>query len=369
VLINFLSNSTKFMDEGTITLKAGVQTGPAGKPEVLISVTDTGIGISQEDQKKLFLPFSQVDASATRKTGGSGLGLSISRLLIELHGGRVGVISDTGKGSTFYFTLPVPYTEPEPGEEEQRVILAIDDDRQVISLYERYLKTHNYKVLALTDPGQAVERAREVNPFAITLDVMMPNRSGWQVLEALKADEFTRTIPVIVCSIVADQEKGFSLGAADYLTKPILEEDLVHSLDRLNRDGKIREVLAIDDDLDDLRLVQRILEESGKYMVRVANGGPEGLVAIRTRPPHAIILDLFMPGVDGFTLLETIRTDPSLRDIPVIIFTAADLSEEQRERLAEFSYAMVNKGLFKENDLLSSIERALEHFAPPAGRG
>jgi PAS domain S-box-containing protein len=369
VLINFLSNSTKFTEEGTITLKAGVQIGPAGRPEILISVTDTGIGISQEDQKKLFLPFSQVDASATRKTGGSGLGLSISRLLIELHGGRVGVISDSGKGSTFYFTLPIPYTEPEPGEEETRVILAIDDDRQVISLYERYLKTHNYKVLALTDPSQAVERAREVNPFAITLDVMMPNRSGWQVLEALKADEFTRTIPVIVCSIVADQEKGFSLGAADYLTKPILEEDLVHSLDRLNRDGKIREVLAIDDDLDDLRLVQRILEESGKYQVRVANGGPEGLVAIRTRPPHAIILDLFMPGVDGFTLLQTIRTDPALRDIPVIIFTAGDLAEEQRQRLAEFSHEMVSKGLFKENDLLTSIERALEHFVPPAGRG
>jgi len=346
-----------------------VQTGPAGRPEVLISVTDTGIGISQEDQKKLFQPFSQVDASATRKTGGSGLGLSISRLLIELHGGRVGVISDSGKGSTFYFTLPMPYTEPEPGEGETRVVLAIDDDRQVISLYERYLKTHNYTVLALTDPSQAVERAREVNPFAITLDVMMPNRSGWQVLEALKADEFTRNIPVIVCSIVADQEKGFSLGAADYLTKPILEEDLVHSLDRLNRDGKIREVLAIDDDLEDLRLVQRILEESGKYQVRVANGGPEGLVAIRTRPPHAIILDLFMPGVDGFTLLETIRTDPALRDIPVIIFTAADLAEEQRQRLAEFSTEMVSKGLFKENDLLASIERALEHFIPPAGRG
>lgn len=370
VLINFLSNASKFTEEGIITLKAGVQTGPTGKPEVLISVTDTGIGISQEDQKKLFLPFSQVDASATRKTGGSGLGLSISRLLIELHGGRVGVISDTGKGSTFYFTLPLPYTEPVSGEDEEiRTVLAIDDDRQVISLYERYLKNHNYKVLALTDPSQAVERAREIKPFAITLDVMMPNRSGWSVLEALKSDEYTRNIPVIVCSIVADQEKGFSLGAADYLTKPILEEDLVHSLDRLNRDGTIREVLAIDDDLDDLRLVQKILEQNGKYQVRVANGGPEGLVAIRTRPPHAIILDLFMPGVDGFTLLETVRTDPALRDIPVIIFTAGDLTEDQRQRLAEFSHHMVNKGMFKEQDLLSSIEHALEHFVPPAGRG
>jgi PAS domain S-box-containing protein len=366
VLINFLSNATKFTEEGTITLKAGVQTGPEGRPEVLISVTDSGIGISQEDQKKLFLPFSQVDASATRKTGGSGLGLSISRLLIELHGGRAGVISDTGKGSTFYFTLPLPYTEPTHGNDETRVILAIDDDRQVISLYERYLKRHNYKVLALTDPNQAVERAREVNPFAITLDVMMPNRSGWQVLEALKADVFTRNIPVIVCSIVADLEKGFSMGAADYLTKPILEEDLVHSLDKLNRDGKIREVLAIDDDPDDLRLVQKILEQSGKYQVRVANGGPEGLAAIRTRPPHAIILDLFMPGVDGFTLLETIRTDPALRDIPVIIFTAGDLAEDQRQRLSEFSHEMINKGLFKEEDLLTSIEHALEHFIPPA---
>jgi CheY-like chemotaxis protein len=366
VLINFLQNAVKFAEEGTITVKANLQADPNGRPEILVSVMDTGIGISLEDQKKLFQPFSQVDASATRKTGGSGLGLSISRLLIEMHGGRVGVISDTGKGSTFYFTLPAPYVEPEStSPTENRIVLAIEDDRQVISLYERYLREHNYKVIALTDPFQAVERAREVKPFAITLDVMMPNRSGWQVLEALKSDEVTRTIPVIICSIISDQEKGFSLGATDYLTKPILQDDLANALNRLNRNGDIQEVLAIDDDPDDLRLVQKILEGSGKYQVRLANGGPEGLVAIRTRPPHAIILDLFMPGLDGFTLLETVRADPALREIPVIIFTAGELNDEQSQRLADFSSDMIRKGTLKEAELLTSIEHALERFSPP----
>jgi CheY-like chemotaxis protein len=312
-----------------------------------------------------------VDASPTRKIGGSGLGLSISRLLVELHGGRIGVISDIGKGSTFYFTLPLQTLEnvraadaQYDGDQPTRVVLAIDDDKQVISLYERYLTSYGYKVISLTDPSQAVAVARQIKPFAITLDIMMPRIDGWSVLEALKHDPETRSIPVVICSILETQEKGFSLGAVGYLTKPILEDDLVKALGRLNGDGSIQEVLVVDDDMDDLRLVEKILKAGGNYRVRLAHGGPEGLVAIHTQPPHAIILDLFMPELDGFGLLENVRSDSKLRDIPVIIFTAGDLSETQRDRLSEFSQAMLYKSSFKEQELLISIEHALKRLVP-----
>jgi CheY-like chemotaxis protein/anti-sigma regulatory factor (Ser/Thr protein kinase) len=371
VMINFLSNAAKFTDQGTITVKAVIETNLLGLQEIVVSVTDTGPGIALLDQQKLFQPFSQVDASPTRKIGGSGLGLSISRLLVELHGGRIGVISDVGKGSTFYFTLPLQKPEeakPEGSESPEdlstRVVLAIDDDKQVISLYERYLDEYGYKVIALTDPSQAVSVARAYKPFAITLDIMMPRIDGWTVLEALKHDPETRSIPVVICSILENQEKGLNLGAVGYLTKPILEEDLVKALGRLNGDGSIQEVLVVDDDVNDLRLVEKILKEGSNYRVRLAHGGPEGLVAIQTKPPQAIIMDLFMPDLDGFGLLENVRSDPRLREIPVIIFTAGDLNEAQRERLSEFSQMMLYKSTFKEEELLNSIKQVLKHLVP-----
>ena len=370
VLINFMSNAAKFTDEGTITVEAIPQTGPNGKPEVMITVTDTGPGIDAKDQGKLFLPFSQVDDSPTRKTGGTGLGLSICRSLIEMHGGQIGLLrSELNKGSTFFFTLPV--SAPEEVEEEPQtrvslsnIVLAIDDDPKVINLYERYLKPHGYQVVALTEPKKAVERAKEVQPFAITLDIMMPEKDGWQVMRDLKNDPETRNIPIVVCSILESQEKGFSLGASDYLVKPFLQEDMINSLNRLNLDGQIKDVLVIDDDPDDLRLVKKMLEEGQRYQVTLAQGGKQGWDLIQNSRPDAIILDLFMPDLNGFLILENLRTNPVLRHIPVIILTGADLTAEQHQQLTDFGQDVLSKGFLREKELLVLLEEALRKFHP-----
>ncbi len=363
IMINLLSNAAKFTDEGDIMVEVGLRPGPTGRNEIQVSVTDTGPGISESDQAKLFQAFSQVDDSPTRKTGGTGLGLSICQHLVNMHGGRIWIESQVGRGSTFHFTLPLFRKEKENEliPSAARVILAIDDDPQVVSLYERYLQPQGYQVVPLSDPTRAVERAKQLRPFAITLDIMMPGIDGWQVLDSLKGDPDTRHIPVIVCSIIEDLEKGFSLGAADYLVKPILEDDLVNSLDRLNSDGSIREVLVIDDDANDLRLIGKILNDDGRYKAILAEGGKNGWDIISSgSPPHAVILDLFMPELDGFTILENMRAEQKLRDIPVIVISGMEPSEDQKNRLSELGQRLLTKGSFNEKELLTTIQRTLE---------
>jgi signal transduction histidine kinase/ActR/RegA family two-component response regulator len=241
ILINLMANAAKFTDEGSITVSAEPHISPTGHSEVLISITDTGPGISPEDQMKLFQAFSQVDSSPTRRTGGTGLGLSICQRLVGMHNGRIGVHSVVGKGSTFYFTIPQfhqPTVEAIPGQ--GKVILCIDDDQQVIGLYDRYLKPQGYQVVPVTHPSAARDAIKRLKPYAVTLDIMMPEIDGWSLLEELHADPETRNTPIIICSIVEEEEKGFSLGASDYLVKPILEEDLLGALKRLNGDGTIK---------------------------------------------------------------------------------------------------------------------------------
>jgi PAS domain S-box-containing protein len=361
VLINFLSNAAKFTDEGDITVKATLEEQEEGQKSVMICVTDTGPGIAQEDQAKLFQPFSQVDASLTRKVGGSGLGLSICHHLIQMHNGQIGVDSAPDKGSMFYFSIPIAQNKSQmEGLDSNRVILAIDDDPKIIKLYERYLKPKGYHVIGLSNPAKAKERAEELKPFAITLDIMMPGFDGWQVLTDLKSSSETREIPVIVCSIVEDEEKGFSLGAADYLVKPILEEDLLASLDRLNGDGSIREVLVVDDDPNDLRLLGKMIAEQGRYKAILAEGGPAGWNAIKSKAPHAVVLDLFMPEMDGFTILENLRKDKRLRELPVVVITGADLTVEQHKQLDNLGQRLLQKSAIKEKELIATIENALE---------
>ncbi len=365
VLLNLISNAAKFTEEGSITVELSTVTSPDNRPEVMVAVVDTGAGIAPEDTVKLFQPFSQVDDSPTRKTGGTGLGLSICRSFIEMHGGRIGLLrSEVGVGSTFFFTLPIPVKEipipaPETASDEKAVILSIDDDAQVISLYQRYLSPHGYSVIPLTDPKQAVEEARKLKPMAITLDIMMPEKDGWSVLHDLKNDPETRQIPVIICSILEQEEKGFSLGASDYLTKPFLHEDLIAAISRLNRDEAIHTILIIDDDPDDQRLAQKMLEDSGKFQLTTADSGTSGWEMIQQNRPDAVIMDLFMPEMDGFTLLSKLRSDPNLRTLPVLVISGVDLTAEQHAQLAEFGQQLLTKGYLRESELLDHLESAL----------
>jgi PAS domain S-box-containing protein len=366
VLINLFSNAAKFTDEGEITVEAHVQTNATGQSELYVGVTDSGPGIAEKDHGKLFQPFSQVDDAPTRKTGGSGLGLSISQRLIHMHGGQIGLNSSAGHGSTFYFTVPI-HREHKSSNPEGRLVLAIDDDPQVISLYERYLKSAGYEVIALSDPSQAVKRVAELKPFAVTLDIMMPGVDGWQVLTELKSNPETRDVPVMICSIIEEQERGFSLGAADYLVKPILEEDLVHALNRLNADGKIHDVLVIDDNPNDLSLMGKMLTDNGRYHPMLAQGGEKGWEMILNNPPQAVIIDLFMPKMDGFKILEKMRTNKGLSDIPVIVVSGGDLTPDQRKQLDEYGQQLISKSSLSEQDLIASLERALQRIKTGSG--
>lgn len=366
VLLNLVSNASKFTDEGSITVEVKLSTSEDGKPEVLFLVTDTGVGIAEEDRSKLFQPFSQVDDSPTRKTGGTGLGLSICRSLVEMHGGRIGVLSsEIGKGSTFFFTLPLEPKPAEPEEEQEDgsvVILAVDDDAQVISLYDRYLQPQGYKVVPCTNPFEAVAKAKSTHPIAITLDIMMPGKDGWQVLHELKNDPDTRNIPVLICSILEDEEKGINLGAADYLVKPFLQDDLASAIARLDNGTGVSNVLIIDDDPADARLVEKMLAESGKYHITIAEGGKNGYEILQANPPDVVILDLFMPEMDGFSILSAMRQSERLTSIPVLVLTGADLTPEHHQQMTEFGQHLLTKGSLRENELITTLQSTLRRL-------
>lgn len=369
VVLNLLSNAIKFTEKGTITIEAGLIKGSDLNPELRVTVTDSGVGIAPTDQPKLFQRFSQVDDSPTRKTGGTGLGLSISRSLIEMHGGKIGLLkSSPGSGSTFFFTLPLPADQKgldvhNPGHGEN-VILSIDDDPQVIALYERYMRNYGFEVVALTNPERAVEKAVELKPFAITLDIMMPQVDGWQVLHELKQDERTRDIPILVCSILEEEEKGFSLGASEYLVKPFLQDDLINAIHRINQDGHKMEVLIIDDDPDDLQFARKMVEADPGFHPILAQGGKPALKILDDLTPDLIILDLFMPDMNGFELLEKFKSEPRLAKVPVIVLTGANLTPEQKSQLVESSKALATHGLIKETDILKNLEEALQKIKP-----
>lgn len=373
ILLNLLQNAVKFTDEGSIIVDIErVSDQESQAPFLKVIVTDTGIGIAQEDQDKLFERFSQVDSSLTRKVGGTGLGLSITKHLVEMQGGEIQVASTVGEGSSFWFTLPIALEDeaknPELDDEilpGAKIILSIDDDENVIDLYKRYLQPHGFHVIPITNPGNINEQILSANPFAVTLDIMMPNIDGWQVIEEIKSNPETARIPVIICSIVEDRDRAYQLGAVDYLVKPILEDEMVESLKRLkfSQEKDFHEVLVIDDDPNVFQLVEIALRNEAGYKLTYANGGFAGLEILKENQPSVVILDLVMPDLDGFSILETMQGDPLLRDIPVIIFTAADLSDEEREKIAKTKRDVLKKDVFKGEQLINILETTLNNLS------
>ena len=370
VLINLFANAAKFTDSGTIDISAYTQTSPTGRQEVMIRVADTGPGISPEHQLKLFLPFSQVDNSLTRKSGGTGLGLSICRRLVEMHGGSIGLESEVGKGSTFYFTLPVETPVVlEQSKGLRKLILAIDDERPIIQLYERYLTGHGYRVIGLTEATQAVKRAREVQPYAILLDVMMPGIDGWHILQELKSDPNTQHIPVVMCTILESQGKGASLGASGYLTKPILEEDLVNLLASLNQDERTYHVLAISNEDVELDQFQAIFKGEEQYELNLAFGNYQALTTIRTKRPDIILLSTDNKSNNGrveagsdvamSNLLETLHADPFLNAIPVIVLSDTQMNTGQLDQVRTITPFILSKAMWSKELVLTTLERAL----------
>jgi GAF domain-containing protein/CheY-like chemotaxis protein len=371
IILNLVSNACKFTDKGSVT--AQVRTEP---DKIIFSVADTGIGIPANQIASIFEEFTQVDSSTTRKVGGTGLGLPISRHFVEMHRGKMWVESKPGQGSVFNFYIPLkPPAEGEPKSPDEpvpsskinqngkQVIIAIDDDPSVITLYQRYLEKQNYEVIGINNTRNIIAQIKEYDPYAILLDIIIPEKDGWSVIKELKEDPFTKDIPVIICSIVSDKNRGFSLGAADYLIKPIVENELVEALKRIDNQDKAEiKVLVVDDQADDVLLIRRFLEAQPNYTIFEAGNGVRGLELVKTKEPDLIILDLNMPEMDGFTMIEMLKANEKTRLIPIIIVSAKELTSEEQQRLTGHVEVLLHKGIFTENELLEDVSQALKRL-------
>ena len=356
IMYNLVSNAVKFTPEGgSVTVRASHD-----DKEFTFTVQDTGIGIRKEDMPKLFEEFVQIDSSYSRQYEGTGLGLALTKKLVEMHGGRIWVESEYGKGSRFSFTIPKPSPEeekiaalsPKVGRVGELILVA-EDNPQAAHLLRLYLSEAGYDVEVARDGAEAIEKARALRPFAMTLDVMLPVKDGWQVLQELKSYPETSDIPVIIVSVVDDYQLGFSLGAAGYLVKPIDKNQLIKLLGGLKL--QTDEVMVVEDREEDLRLLSMMLDEAG-YAVIPATSGEEALRKLSHRKPSLIILDLIMPGMDGFEVLKNLRESPDLSRIPVVICTAKDLSPEEKKRLNGNVRSIIQKGEGVKEELLKSIE-------------
>jgi GAF domain-containing protein/CheY-like chemotaxis protein len=360
-LFNLLSNACKFTERGTISL-AVAREAVDGLDSIVFGVGDTGIGMTPEQIAKLFEAFSQADAATTRRYGGTGLGLALSRRLCRMMGGDVTVESEAGQGSTFTLRLPASVAESveepatpspaaDPASSGVGTVLVIDDEAAVRDLMQRFLTREGFRVVAAPGGEEGLRRARELRPDAITLDVMMPGMDGWAVLSALKADPDVADIPVVMLTIVDDKNLGYALGASDYLTKPIDRERLVTVLRQHRRD---RPVLVVDDDAGLRQLLRRMLEPEG-YAVVEAENGRVALERLREVSPSVVLLDLMMPEMDGFEFVSEFRRHEAWRAIPIVVITARDLSRDDHERLNGYVQRILQKGVYGRDQLLSEV--------------
>jgi PAS domain S-box-containing protein len=371
ILYNLLSNAVKFTPEGG---KVRVECSSDGML-VCISVSDTGVGIRPEDQQVIFEEFRQVGETSRGVTEGTGLGLAITKRLVEQHGGTIRVESELSKGSQFSFTLPAGRVVPEAdleaaasepnAKDAMRVsgkplILIVDDELPARELLAGYLEPAGYAIAMAGSAGEAIEKARQLRPSAITLDILMPGGSGFETIFQLKNVPETADIPIIVVSVMDQKQMGFTLGAAEYLVKPVQKSALLGAVRKhvLPQAGRLSTVLVVDDDSKTLDLVSDMLRSSG-YIPHAAASGKEALRLLSEVRMDAVLLDLVMPEMDGFEVLRKIKEQPALSDVPVFVLTAKDLSAAEVELLTHEARALFRKDVPWQNDLLAQVCKAI----------
>jgi signal transduction histidine kinase/CheY-like chemotaxis protein len=385
-LFNLLSNAAKFTHDGTITLNV-LRRRMDDLEWVVFRVTDTGIGLSADKILKLFQDFTQADASTTRKFGGTGLGLALTRRFCQMMGGDVTVRSTPGEGSTFTIKLPANVGEAradlgendgssshdissgrnrstDPLPEPSTCVLVIDDDPSQRDLMRRFLTKEGFCVRSAESGEEGLRMARQILPIAITLDVMMPDMDGWTVLETLKADPTLRDVPVIMLTMVDDSERGLSLGAADYVTKPVNRRRLSRILKRYSCSTPPCPILLVEDDPATRAFMRNMLERQG-CKVTEAENGEVALEVMQKERPSLIFLDLMMPVMDGFEFADRVRMHAEWRSIPIVVVTALDLTGEERRRLNGYVEAVLHKSGSTREDLLIQVRDALTSCGIP----
>jgi signal transduction histidine kinase/DNA-binding response OmpR family regulator len=373
MLLNLVSNSIKFTpDSGTVRIDA-TRRGDFAE----IAVTDTGIGIAESDQREIFREFHQVDQGPGRQHEGTGLGLALTKRFASLHGGDVTVRSEVNKGSVFTLRLPTRAAEARPHEVAQTVdqvhanghsagplVLVVEDDPAASELLTRHLAEAGYGTVVARTGKDAVAKARELQPAAITLDIILPDLDGWEVITRLKSDAATSGIPVIVVSIVDNRELGLALGAIDYFVKPVDGKELIARLNRLaasGRNGKEKvSVLIVDDEAANRTWMTKTLEPAG-FDVIAASGGREAIRIAKSEKPDLVLLDLMMPEVTGFDVVEALRSEEATRETPIMVLTAMHLSEEDRRQLNGRVSQILSRGSLGSSDIVALLRRVVAH--------
>jgi PAS domain S-box-containing protein len=374
ILYNLLSNAIKFTPDGgsiRVTVRlAPVEGAQSGAGSIEVAVADTGIGLKPEDQERIFHTFEQVDSDYGREQQGTGLGLALSKRFVELHGGRIWVESTFGKGSVFRFVLPLvtrgvlldssggeATASASNGQGNGPLVLVVEDDKQAGELLTHDLVQAGYRVARAATGAQALKLAQELRPDAITLDVLLPDQDGLKVLSQLKAMPETRAIPVVIVSVTEGRELGFSLGAVDWLVKPANARDFLAAVRTAiagDDAAATQTVLVVDDEPPTVELLTEMLRTQG-YRVLAGHDGRHGIALAKAERPALIVLDLLMPGLTGFDVVQELRNHSETREIPILIFTVKDLSAEERERLRGSVQAVVTKGA--SGDLLRELAR------------
>ena len=373
-LLNLASNAVKFTERGVVNIVAARET-EAGRDWIVLRVSDTGIGMTPEQIARLFQEFTQADSSTTRKYGGTGLGLAISRRFCRMMGGDITVESAPGRGSTFTVRLPAVVTDSGAAEDAGEVapaaapsasraprreaprVLVVDDDPTVRELMERYLTKEGFDVLTAAGGLEGLAQARAAHPAAITLDVVMPDLDGWTVLAALKGDPALADIPVVLVTIVDDRQRGYALGATEYLVKPVDRRRLAESLRALCGTA-VGRILLVEDDVATRATIRQALEREG-WEVTEADNGRVALERLAAGLPDAIVLDLMMPEMDGFEFVAELRSRREWRAIPVLVVTAMDLSDEDHRRLNGEVERVIRKSGQPRDALLHELGLAL----------